>query len=305
MGVLGILIVLGLLQSTGINDNNDNSTLLKNKDSHTDSLTGRVEKPQNPDLLNKDTGVYIFSDKKEYFIGENITFGILNAGNSEVYFPLEIPYHMEIHKNGTWYHISNAVSGSRYSGIAPKERRLYFWNTSNNPDFPILNEDGEPIIRITEGTYRIVFETEICGLPYDLPLNIELKEGKTSPRFSPRNDTDIKSHDHDSNTAYYSEALFNRTVPQGTELVSEFLIHPDYNKEITLYGRALMYPTYQCSCFDLASGHEKMRVWIGNLQKIASKLATLENGDILKVTGKFEPNKYGDPKFIISDIERI
>ncbi len=116
---------------------------------------------QSIDRCHTVEGVYVYTDKESYVIGDIITLGIANEGNKTIVFPWGTPWELQKKENGEW--ISLGARGAGYDAfwrLKPGQRtgdprvmdKEYKWDTSD----------------LTPGRYRIVF--------YDADDHVFIKE---------------------------------------------------------------------------------------------------------------------------------
>jgi len=105
------------------------------------------------------SGVRMFKDAESICIGQTLTFGLINEGNSSFIFGSGYPFWVQINNNGTWENIFNGGGSQGFWHLPPGTEIKREWNFSTGY---LMNEwynqsDPTREFSVRPGLYRIEF----------------------------------------------------------------------------------------------------------------------------------------------------
>jgi hypothetical protein len=130
-------------------------------------------------IPSEQSGVRMFKNTESICIGQTLTFGLINEGNSTMEFAAEDPYLIQIDNNGTW---GNIFYGGGFQGfwrLYPEdkiERNAGF--ATGNGLYEYYNESSSDEFTVRPGLYRIVFggENEETKEPFTVATEFNITE---------------------------------------------------------------------------------------------------------------------------------
>jgi hypothetical protein len=128
------------------------------------------------------SGVRIFKDAESICIGQALTYGLINEGNSTILFAMGDPYRIQINNNGTWGSIFGGGGTQGSWELHPGSEIKRGWGFSNDNENG-LNEwynQSDPTREFTvrPGLYRIEFggRNEETNEPFNVATEFTIRE---------------------------------------------------------------------------------------------------------------------------------
>ena len=114
-----------------------------------------------PVIPSNQSGVRMFMDAGLVCIGQTLTFGLVNEGNSTISFGVGTPFWIQINNNGIWGNIFNGGGSQGSWELHPGDEIKREW-TFTNYEGNGLNEwyiqtDPMRVFTVRPGLYRIMF----------------------------------------------------------------------------------------------------------------------------------------------------
>lgn len=104
------------------------------------------------------SGVRMFKDAESICIGQTLTFGLVNEGNSSIFFGVENPYWIQVYDNGIW---GNIFMGGGFQGswhLPPGSEIKKGWGFTGGGLYESYNKsDPNREFTVRPGLYRILF----------------------------------------------------------------------------------------------------------------------------------------------------
>ena len=162
--VLLIFLIIGIsgcLQPKGSGQQSPNisaTPIAKNPPVVSPTITTPVSTTVIP---SEQSGVTMFRNPDSICIGQSLSFGLRNEGNSTIIFGAGNPYWIQFFNNGTWDNIFLGGGTQAFWELHPANEIKRGWGFTNNEGnglYEFYNKSG-PLQQFTvrPGLYRIIF----------------------------------------------------------------------------------------------------------------------------------------------------
>jgi hypothetical protein len=110
-------------------------------------------------IPTEQSGIRTFKDSNSICIGQTLTYGLINEGNSTIVFGCGDPYWIQVYDNGTWENIFNGGGFQAYCNLYPGNEIKRGWNFSTGTSLYEWHNKSGPLQEFTvrPGSYRIMF----------------------------------------------------------------------------------------------------------------------------------------------------
>jgi hypothetical protein len=131
-------------------------------------------------ILSMQSGVRMFKDAESICIGQTLTFGLVNEGNSTIVFGGGDPYWVQIYDNGTWGSLFGGGGTQGFWELHPGDEIERKWNFSTGYRmYEWYNQSGPTqVFTVKPGLYRIEFlgKNEGTNEPFTVATEFTIRE---------------------------------------------------------------------------------------------------------------------------------
>lgn len=110
---------------------------------------------------SEQSGVRIFKSEKSICIGQTLTYGLINEGNSTIQFGCGDPYWIQIYDNGKWESLFLGGGFQAYCDLHPGDKMINGWGFTNDQKNGLFEygkqSDPNQDFIVRAGLYRIMY----------------------------------------------------------------------------------------------------------------------------------------------------